>query len=123
MTNRSTNPVPFAGVFGEAGDLLLTESGASTVTAYRLNPDGTLSVVGSSASDGHAALCWIVGVDGHYYGTKAGSAHLSKFEIRPSGVPVTGYTVDSADGALPHVTAVTGLPAYDNGGMEGISAN
>ncbi|MEU0597985.1 hypothetical protein ABZ484_06965 [Streptomyces sp. NPDC006393] len=154
VTSASANPVPFAGVFDERGDLLLTEAGTSTVTAYHLNPDGTLSVVGSSASDGQAALCWIVGVDGHYYGTNAGSANFSKFEIGPSGVPVaetgaasdagpidmaasgdylyvqnagagtvTGYAVNPTDGALRQVTSVTGLPAYDNGGMEGIAAS
>ncbi|GHF03318.1 hypothetical protein GCM10014715_69540 [Streptomyces spiralis] len=154
VTSPSANPVPFAGVFDEAGDLLLTEAGPSTVTAYHLAPDGTLSVIGSSASDGKTAPCWIVGVDGHYYGTNAGSANISRFEAGSSGVPmaqtaaasdagpidmaaggdylyvqnagadtVTGYAVDPADGALRQVTSVTGLPAYDNGGMEGIAVN
>jgi len=98
VASPSANPVPFAGVFDPNGDLLLTEAGTSTVTAYRLNPDATLTALGSSESNGQAALCWIQEIYPYYFGANAGSADLSKFQLGPGDLPkVTNPTVTETD--------------------------
>lgn len=83
-TNPSANAVPFAAVFDGSGDLLVTEAGNSSLTDYRLAADGTLTARGS-VQDGQAALCWIQGAGGYFYGANAGSASISAFSVGAGG--------------------------------------
>jgi len=79
VANPSTTPVPFAFTFGN-GRLVSGEAGASSVSTYRIENDGTLSE-GRSRSDGQAALCWIQRVGRFYYVSNTGSNTLSSFTI------------------------------------------
>jgi 6-phosphogluconolactonase (cycloisomerase 2 family) len=79
VSNPSATPVPFAFTFG-GGRLVSGEAGTSSVTTYRVGEDGTLADP-KSASDGQAALCWIVRVHRFYYVSNTASNTLSSFTI------------------------------------------
>ncbi|HTB08783.1 MAG TPA: hypothetical protein VK704_03145, partial [Acidimicrobiales bacterium] len=83
----SANPLPFSFVFDAAGNVVATEAGASAVTTYRVNNDGSLTELGT-APDGQTALCWISGADGYFFGSNAGSGNVSTFTENSSGAPV-----------------------------------
>ena len=42
VVNPSSTPVPFSFVFSPEGSLVVAEAGASTVSTYIVNSDGTL---------------------------------------------------------------------------------
>ena len=97
VVTPSATPVPFAFSFDAAGQLVGAEAGTSNVSTYTVNADGTLSHLGSVA-DGGAALCWIAGVNGTFYGSNAGSGTLSSFSVSASGAPL----LDNAVAAKTH---------------------
>ena len=86
VVTTSATPVPFAFSFDTQGRLVGAEAATSTVSTYDVDPNGSLTLVGSVA-DGAAALCWITGVDGTFYGSNAGSATVSSFSVDGSGSP------------------------------------
>ena len=85
VVNPSATPVPFAFTF-DGARLVDGEAGTSSVTTYAIDPGGTLTDP-KSASDGQAALCWILQVNGVYYVSNTASNNLSSFTIDPSGQP------------------------------------
>jgi 6-phosphogluconolactonase (cycloisomerase 2 family) len=88
----SATPVPFAFSFDPAGRLVAAEALTSTVSTYTVNPNGTLTHLGS-VGDGGTALCWIVDVNGTYYGSNAGSGTLSSFTVGATGNPALAQAV------------------------------
>jgi 6-phosphogluconolactonase (cycloisomerase 2 family) len=92
VVTPSATPVPFAFSFDAAGHLVGAEAGSSNVSTYTVNADGTLTHIGS-VGDGGAALCWIAGVNGTFYGSNAGSGTVSSFNVNPAGVPLLAQAV------------------------------
>ena len=86
VVNPSATPVPFAFTFGPAGRLVDGEAGASSVTTYAIENDGTLTDP-QSQSDGQAALCWIDRVHDLYFVSNTGSSTVSSFRVGPDGRP------------------------------------
>jgi 6-phosphogluconolactonase (cycloisomerase 2 family) len=86
VMNASATPVPFAFTFTPQGRLASGEAGASSLTTYELNGDGTLSDP-LSATDGQTALCWIVRAGGFYYVSNTGSNNVSSFTVGADGTP------------------------------------
>ena len=86
VVNASATPVPFAFSFDSAGHIVVAEAGTSDVSVYSINADNTLTSLGS-VTDGQTALCWIATANGFFYGSNAGSANLSAFQVSPGGVP------------------------------------
>ena len=86
VVNASATPVPFAFTFTPQGRLASGEAGASSLTTYELNGDGTLSDP-RSATDGQAALCWIVRAGDFYYVSNTGSNNVSSFTVGADGTP------------------------------------
>ena len=86
VVNASATPVPFAFTFTPQGRLASGEAGASSLTTYKLNGDGTLSDP-RSAADGQAALCWIVRAGDFYYVSNTGSNNVSSFTVGADGTP------------------------------------
>lgn len=86
VVNASATPVPFAFTFTPQGRLASGEAGASSLTTYELNGDGTLSDP-RSAADGQAALCWIVRAGDFYYVSNTGSHNVSSFTVGADGTP------------------------------------
>jgi len=87
----SVNALPFSFVFDAAGNVVATEAGASAVTTYRVNNDGSLTELGT-VDDNEAALCWISGANGYFFGSNAGSGNVSVFTETSSGAPVLAST-------------------------------
>ena len=87
VVTAAVNGLPFSFVFDAAGNVVATEAATSSVTTYRVNANGTLSSIGT-VSDGAAALCWISGANGYFYGSNAGSGTVSSFTETSAGAPV-----------------------------------
>ena len=84
--NPSATPVPFAFTFTPTGLLAMGEAGASSVTTYVVNPDGTVADP-RSEPDGQVALCWIQRVGRYYYVSNTGSNTISGYTIGGDGQP------------------------------------
>jgi hypothetical protein len=114
--NPAPAPVPFAFTFDANGHLLVTEAGASDLTAFSLASNGTLTEIGV-AGDGQAALCWITAVDGSFYGSNAGSANLSQFGENSSGIPqLVGVAASLSSGATDSAASSDGRYIYVEAG-------
>lgn len=121
VSTASQSPVPFAFNFDGAGRLVVTEAGASHVSTYSVNSDGTLAAIGT-VSDGGAALCWISSSDGFYYGSNAGSGTLSSFTVGAGGVPVLDQATAAAahPGTTDSVVSPDGSTLYVESGGSGL---
>jgi 6-phosphogluconolactonase (cycloisomerase 2 family) len=86
VANTSATPVPFAFTFTPTGRLAVGEAGASTLSTYVLQPDGTVADA-KSQPDGQVALCWITEVGPYYYVSNTGSNNLSGYTIAADGQP------------------------------------
>jgi 6-phosphogluconolactonase (cycloisomerase 2 family) len=117
VANPSATPVPFSFSFDLAGQLVVTEAGSSDVSVYTVNPDDTVSALGS-VTDGEKALCWITEDNGFFYGSNAGSANLSAFQVGTTGTPVlVGVAASTEGGTTDSVATPNGRFLYvENGG-------
>ena len=86
VANPSATPVPFAFTFTPTALLAMGEAGASSVTTYVVNPDGTVADP-RSEPDGQVALCWIQRVGRYYYVSNTGSNTISGYTIGGDGQP------------------------------------
>jgi 6-phosphogluconolactonase (cycloisomerase 2 family) len=106
--------VPFSLVTDGYGHLVVAEAGTDALASFQLNWNDTLTQL-SSGPTGEQATCWVVGVDGLFYASNAGSASLSGFQPGPGGAlslfsttPTDAGTVDAsatADGRFLYVQA------------------
>jgi 6-phosphogluconolactonase (cycloisomerase 2 family) len=106
--------VPFSLVADRYGHLVVAEAGTDALASFQLNWNDTLTQL-SSGLTGEQATCWVVGVDGRFYASNAGSASLSGFQPGPGGAlslfsttPTDAGTVDAsatADGRFLYVQA------------------
>jgi 6-phosphogluconolactonase (cycloisomerase 2 family) len=87
VVTPAVNALPFSFVFDGAGNVVATEASNSSVTTYKVNSNGSLTSLGT-VSDGAAALCWISGANGFFYGSNAGSGTVSSFRENANGTPV-----------------------------------
>ncbi|HEY1761331.1 MAG TPA: beta-propeller fold lactonase family protein [Acidimicrobiales bacterium] len=87
VVTPAVNALPFSFTFDAAGNVVATEASNSSVTTYRVNASGTLTSLGS-VTDGAAALCWISGANGYFFGSNSGSGTVSSFTEGVSGAPV-----------------------------------
>jgi 6-phosphogluconolactonase (cycloisomerase 2 family) len=103
VVNPSATPVPFAFTFTPAGRLAVGEAGASALTTYELQQDGTLTGA-KSQPDGQVALCWITRVGSYYYVSNTGSNTLSGYTVGPDGQPslvgATGVVATTEPGTI-----------------------
>jgi 6-phosphogluconolactonase (cycloisomerase 2 family) len=118
VVNPGATPVPFAFTFAPGGRLVSGEAGASSVTTYRIDPGGTLSDP-RSASDGQAALCWILRVHGVYFVSNTASNNLSSFRIGPDGQPMLLSAVAATTNDGPIDLAASGQFLYAETGTNG----
>jgi hypothetical protein len=87
VVSAANNALPFGFTFDSKGNVVATEASNSSVSVYRVGANGALTSLGT-VSDGAAALCWIVGANGTFYGDNAGSGTVSSFDENSSGAPV-----------------------------------
>lgn len=109
VVNTDVGAVPFGFVFDRAGNLVLTEAGAGTVSTYRVRPDGTLRHLDTQLTGGQA-VCWVTGANGTFYVSNTGSGSISSFtESGPGRLTPRG---DVPTGAGPVDTAVSSDGGY-----------
>jgi 6-phosphogluconolactonase (cycloisomerase 2 family) len=99
MVTASAGAVPFSFVVDPRGTLHVTEAGTGKVSSYSVNRDGSLSLLGSSASNGAAALCWNVLAGRTVYGVNAGSSSISAWTVRGRGAAELVAPVAATTGA------------------------
>jgi 6-phosphogluconolactonase (cycloisomerase 2 family) len=109
VVTPAVNDLPFSFTFDSAGNVVATEASNSSVTTYRVNTSGTLTSLGT-VSDGAAALCWISGANGYYFGSNSGSATVSSFTESANGAPV----LVSATAASTHAGTTDSVVSPDN---------
>ncbi len=104
QVTAADNGLPFAFVFDAAGNIVSAEASDSSVSTYSINSNGSLNSLGT-VPDGEAALCWISGANGYFFGSNAGSGNVSSFDESSTGAPqlvnasaavAHGGTIDSA---------------------------
>ena len=93
----AANAVPFAFTFDANGRIVAAEASNSSVSTYSIGSNGLLTLVGT-VSDGQAALCWISGAQGFFFGSNAGGGDVSSFGETAVGVP----TLLNAKAAITH---------------------
>jgi 6-phosphogluconolactonase (cycloisomerase 2 family) len=105
VKNAAASPVPFAVSFDPQGRLAVANAGNSSLSTYRIHTDGTLETITAGTQDGQAALCWLVGTGGTFFGGNAGSSTISAFAVDDAGsVSLTG----TPDGVVAHTGGGTG---------------
>jgi len=85
---RPATPVPFAWVFDQAGRMVLSFAGSSSLETFTVNPDNTITPVSAPVSDTQAALCWVTSAAGYEYTSNTGSGDVSEYRIAGNGTPV-----------------------------------
>jgi DNA-binding beta-propeller fold protein YncE len=118
VVNPGATPVPFALTFSPDGRLVAGEAGASSVTTYALQQNGTLTGP-QSATDGQVALCWIQRVGPYYFVANTGSNSLSSFTLAPGGQPVLLHAVAASTPAGPIDLTASGRFLYGETGLAG----
>jgi 6-phosphogluconolactonase (cycloisomerase 2 family) len=93
--------VPFAVAFDRTGLARVAEAGTSSVATFRLEHDGTLTLLGRETT-GAKATCWITTDGKQLFVSNAGSATVSRFAVQGAALkalrPLStdGGTIDAA---------------------------
>jgi 6-phosphogluconolactonase (cycloisomerase 2 family) len=103
----SAGAVPFSFVVDQAGNLQVTEAGTGKTSSYATLEDGSLDLLGSSASTGGAALCWNVQIGDTLYGANSGSSTLSAWHLQDDGTATLTDPVAATTSAGPIDLAAT----------------
>jgi 6-phosphogluconolactonase (cycloisomerase 2 family) len=103
VVNAEPGTVPFAVAFDRAGNLVVTEAGTNAVATFDLHHDGTITLL-HAVPTAQTATCWIVGADGQFYASNAGSASLTQVQSDHEGaltvIGNTGTDPGSVDAAI-----------------------
>jgi 6-phosphogluconolactonase len=86
----SASPTPFGFAPGRFGNIYVSEAAggaanASSVSSYRIGPDGVISLNQGPVATGQSAACWVVlTANGRYiYTTNTASNTLSSYDVYP----------------------------------------
>jgi 6-phosphogluconolactonase (cycloisomerase 2 family) len=124
VVTAANNALPFAFVFDAAGNIVSAEASDSSVSTYALNPNGTLTSLGT-VTDGQSALCWISRANGYFYGSNAGSGNVSSFDENGAGAPqlVNATAAVAHAGTIDSAVSPDGQTLYvESGGAGTIDA-
>lgn len=109
--------VPFVVAFDAAGRLDVAEAGTNSVASFRLNRDGSLTLLGRVAT-GQQATCWITRVRHSVYVMNAASGTVSTFAVHRDGL--TGGALSATDpGAIDAAASSNGRYLYVQTGGTG----
>lgn len=113
-------PVPFAFSFEGEHRMVLNFAGSSSLQAYTVNPDDTITATGAPVSDTQAALCWITDARGYEYTSNTASGDVSQLRARGVGSVTLVNPVAAAGipGAIDSASAGGGY-LYVQGGLDG----
>ena len=84
VVNSEPGTVPFGVTFDQEGNLVVAEA-AGFLTSFRLNENGTVTLLDAVATDQNAT-CWVTGCGRYFYTSNAGSASLSGFQSSFGGL-------------------------------------
>jgi 6-phosphogluconolactonase (cycloisomerase 2 family) len=110
--------VPFAVAFDGNGHVAVAEAGPNAAATFRLDADGSLTALQSSAT-GQAATCWIVTVNGTLYLSNAGSGTISGFGVDRHGALTTLGTTPTGAGTVDSAVSSDGRFLYVQTGAAG----
>ena len=116
VVSTDVGAVPFGFVFDRAGDLVLTEAGAGTVSTYRILPGGTLRHLDSAVTGGQA-VCWVTGANGTFYVSNTGSGTLSSYTEGPGGELTKRGDVTTGAGPVDSAVSADGRYLYVETGV------
>lgn len=120
VVTAANNALPFSFTFDTAGNVVAAEASNSSVSTYKVNANGSLSSLGT-VSDGQAALCWISGANGYFFGSNAGSGNVSTFDESVTGAPllVNATAATAHAGTIDSAVAPDGQTLYVESGGAG----
>jgi 6-phosphogluconolactonase (cycloisomerase 2 family) len=102
VVNSEPGTVPFGITFDHAGHLVVAETGLNALATFKLNGNGTVTLIDSVAS-GQAATCWVAPVNDHFVTSNAGTANVSDYAEGPGATltlkgatPTDPGTVDAS---------------------------
>lgn len=114
IVNASSGETPFGFAFDRFGrHIVVSEAfggspGSSAASSYRVNSDGSLTVVTASLASAQTAACWIgfARKDRYAYATNTGSGTVTGYRARPiSGelmmLDADGVTAETGAGSQP----------------------
>jgi 6-phosphogluconolactonase (cycloisomerase 2 family) len=84
VVNAEPGTVPFAVTFDRGGDLVVAKAGTNAIATYRLDPDGSVTLLDRVAT-GQSATCWVAPANGFLYASNAGDATESGFAAGSDG--------------------------------------
>jgi len=106
----ATDSMPSAVVLSPKGDALFVANSASnSITAYTVNPDGTLAAAGSTQTGGTDPVSVAVDSAGHLFVVNEGSANISVFTVSGTSLtqpPAMFSTVRGTTGTDPSAVAI-----------------
>jgi hypothetical protein len=117
--NAEGASVPFAVTFDQSGDLLVAAPGTNAVMSFSDAPNGTLTEL-QSAPTGQAATCWIVGADGYFYTSNAGSASVTGFSDNGPGTLSDIGNTTTDPGTIDAAASRDGRYLYVETGANGV---
>jgi len=93
----------------------------SALHTFAFGPDGTLTSLSVSLTDGQQAQCWVIAVHGFYYVANAGSADLSEYTVAADGTPglVAPVAAQTAAGSFDLAASADGQYIYAEAGAGG----
>lgn len=107
----SANPTPFGFAVGNNGNIFVSEAvggaaGASTLSSYHINNNGTITLAAGPVGANQSAACWVVITNnGKYaYTTNTASNNLSAFNVNAGTGSITVNTA---------IAATTGMGPID----------
>lgn len=119
VVNAEPGTVPFAVTFDRAGNLVVTEAGTNAVATFALHESGTITPLHAVPTN-QAATCWIVGANGYFYASNAGSGSLTQVRSGAGGsLTVLGNT-GTDPGSVDAAISAHGQYLYVQTGANGI---
>ncbi|HAG94448.1 MAG: 3-carboxymuconate cyclase [Pseudomonadales bacterium] len=121
IVNESAGATPFGFAFDRYGHAIVSEADggaadASSLSSYRVNDNGSLSVLASAVPTTETAACWVVmSANGRTaFTTNAGSSSISAFKVKRNG-SLTLTTQDGVAGFTGEGSAPIDMALSDNG--------
>jgi hypothetical protein len=119
VVNVEPGTVPFAVTFDDSGNLVVTEAGTNAVATFDLHRDGTIELL-QAVPTNQKATCWIVGADGQFYASNAGSASLTRVQSGPGGALTVLGNTGTDPGSVDAAISAHGNYLYAQTGANGI---
>ncbi|ABX42075.1 lactonase family protein [Lachnoclostridium phytofermentans] len=123
IVSNSSGSGPFGSVFLTNEILLVTEAGTNALSSYKVNHNGTLSVISSSVLNFQTATCWVaLSENGRFsYTSNAGGHTITTYKVENNGhLSVSNIIYSTKDGSgAPIDSGVSSNNLYVLNGNEG----